>query len=171
MKRAVALVLFILAAAAIGTAARSADALPIAQVTDSPAFDSAQDAAIAALALIGRPVGRFERGGAIVCHNGKYFYTTPVAGDEDALGFVIRKLKSDELVAIYHTHPVVDRSKLWIIDAFSKGDMRAALQLHTVSYLYVEGTHHILVFDPAAKTATRYAQSETYGGREIPSNI
>jgi hypothetical protein len=146
-----------------------ASVLAVAQITDSPAYPTAQEATVAALALVSHPTAKKERGGAILLHGGLYYYTNPVDGEEASMSFVIRKAPGDKLVALYHTHPVDPRSQEQTKRSvlFSQGDMEVAMQLHVLSYMYTEAGDKIVMFDPSWPDAARYVQLVVYPGQDV----
>jgi hypothetical protein len=120
--------------------------------SDSPAFDTLNQAAQAALqnAVYDSRMQGFEYGGAIIQVDNKFYYTYPVTiGDPLKVEFTIKFHHTDKLVGLYHTHPE-NRSSLDVCDTtrFSNEDIVMARQLKVPSYIWVEKTNSYRVFLP-----------------------
>lgn len=142
--------------------------LPVTRVVDSPAFDTIEEAVIAAFRPLVRPFADTEYGGAIILRDGKFYYTEAVTlGDRAKLDFRIAKLKSDVVVGAYHTHPFhgsVGELGVKLSRQFSDADMRMAKQLKVLMFIAEESGNTLRVFDPSAKyVAGRAAQGAEVG--------
>jgi hypothetical protein len=148
----------------IFASAVNADELPITRITDSPDYATVQDAACAALDRIAHPLSENEFGGAIVLHDGKYFYTEAVStSDENGLDFRIQMHRGDKLVGMYHTHPAESNytySQLTRLAAFSIGDIVIARKLNVLSYMLDGYTMDIHVYDPTRINRTTVTSGE-----------
>lgn len=138
---------FVLAGAAAATAAD----LPLSVVSETEAYASPDQAAVAALKLAMPRSDRFENGGVIVERGGSFFYSEPVSnGQTGHIQFRAGVRKGDRLVALYHTHPSDEpQSRL-----FSWDDVAEAQKLGVNSYIGVLGDGTVRFFNPA-RTPTR----------------
>jgi hypothetical protein len=142
--------MLLLALSLVAAGAAQADnpkSLPVAAITDSPAFDSVDAAALAALERITQPFGSDEKGGAIIERDHRFFYTSAVSsGSPSNIQYVLKKKQTDILVGIYHTQP---SGFLQRNDTFSHDDMNVAKTLKVVSFIAAE-SGAIRRFDPAS---------------------
>lgn len=125
--------------------------MPKTFVTDSPAFDTIRDTAVAALEHISHPMDSAEFGGAIVLHEGKYYYTNAVTvHDQMELNFKILIHHGDQIVGMYHTHPLEAHDTFEIareLSSFSEGDVTIARHMKIMSYIADGYTKTILSYD------------------------
>lgn len=111
------------------------------------AFETIDDAAVAAL-RIAVPVSRaYEYGGCIYKFEGHYYYTTPVTDRMKDSFIAACEITRDSFVAIYHTHPAGGQI------GFSSGDIGIAQQLKVFSY--------IAILDRGYEKIVRYTPNQT----------
>jgi hypothetical protein len=142
--------------------------LPVTRVVDSPAFDTIEEAVIAAFRPLVRPFADTEYGGAIILRGGKFYYTEAVTtGTNSSLDFRLVTQKGDKLVGMYHTHPLESIPNGWsfnkITHGFSPSDVELAHRLKVVSFLAEELGDALRVIDPTQK----YIQGCRYSSKEI----
>lgn len=138
------------AALLLACSAAAARELPTSAVTETQAYASADQAAVAAL-RIAMPLSRdYENGGAIIERDGAFYYSDPVSnGDTGHIAFKAALPKGSRLAAIYHTHPSSEENSRM----FSWDDVAEAKKLNLNSYIGVVGDGTIRFFDPL-KTPT-----------------
>lgn len=145
--------------------------LPATSLTDSPAFSSPTEAALAALRLVSSPCGKVERGGVILRRGDSFYYTDPVPGDEDKIDFRLMKPVGYSVAGTYHTHPVwgLPRDGYWQAEAFSGGDMDVANKLRALSFVFIESTRQVLAYDPSLPLDHRMRSENRYVGTVVGS--
>ena len=148
------------------------EALPSTQVAaDAVGHPTAHAAAVAILSSLSAPFADSEFGGAIVLRDGLYFATVPVSiGETTAVEFRVMKRATDVIVALFHTHPLFDRTSRFSPANsggafFSKGDVNTAHRLQMPMYLASEFGESIRVFDPQG--GGRRVRNEKSSGEKL----
>jgi hypothetical protein len=119
--------------------------LPTSRLADSPAYDSIDDAARAALAIAMPKSGKFEWGGILLRMDTSYFYTEAVTSSSGEFCEYSAQLPPAAVPAgLYHTHTAHDMDGY-----FSAADIALARRIGVKSYVGVARTGRIRVFDPA----------------------
>lgn len=147
----------LLAMACLAHAALAAG--PLSAIETSPAFDSAEAAVRAALALALQDARRREYAGAIIEHRGRFFYTEPVSnGWREETDIDVEVPAGARVVALFHTH--VSSA---MAEYFSAADIAAARRLGVKSYIGIAPSGRIRVFDPATMRPARVWKLERFG--------
>lgn len=141
---------------------------PVTGVANSTAYDSIEEAVIAAFEPLVQPFAKEEVGGAIIERDGQFYFTQAVSiGVRSRLDLAVELRKGDTLVALYHTHPLqvsTNALSLKLLEQFSADDMRIARELNVRSYIAEEAGRTLRVFDPEAKyVAGQGGQGEVVG--------
>ena len=119
---------------------------------DSPSFDNADQAA-QALAPKLTNGGNEHAGVLIQTADGKFQYSTLIAGDQDSFALAARFPQGAKLAAIVHSHP----GDSDISQTFSPGDLKMAGQLNVPSYVRFLKDDSLRKFMPGT-TPTRQIQ-------------
>lgn len=110
----------------------------------APAFESVDEAALAALREALPLSKRWEYAGCIYRLDGEYHYTEPATSkDRYSYDLVFRYPAAAEVVAFYHTHPPA-----MFDEVFSPYDIAAATESGLPSYLGVVDSGELKVFRP-----------------------
>lgn len=120
---------------------------------DAGSYDSAEAAAVAALAALRSGDKHVERGGGVLYNpqTDKYAFTQPVGQLSDAhFQASIAVPQGWQLKSIYHSHPQGPEST-----RFSSDDVAMAKQLGIPSYILAHYDDRIRLFDPATSAVTR----------------
>ena len=81
--------------------------IPLTVINERATYDSMDEAAIAALVAISRPFSKYEFGGMIVERDGRFYFTVAVSSHSvDSVTFRMLKEPEENVVAVYHTHPI-----------------------------------------------------------------
>jgi len=132
-------------------AAAAAPELPLSRVSETQAYGSAEQAAVAALRIAMPLSADYEHGGFVIERDGAFFYSDAVTnGRTGHIAFRAAVPKGSRLVAIYHTHPSDEPDSRM----FSWDDVKEAKELGVDSYIGVLGDGTIRFFDPR-RTPTR----------------
>ncbi|HEY8508571.1 MAG TPA: DUF4329 domain-containing protein [Steroidobacteraceae bacterium] len=131
----------------------------LAVIVDSPAYESVEEAVIAALA-IALPLSRkHEFGGVIFEIAGRYYYTHPVTSHRhDECIYDAEAPAGARLAALYHTHTPHDMAGY-----FSAADVATAVRHGVKSYVGLFSKREIRVFDPATMRASYVFKKEHFG--------
>lgn len=104
---------------------------PLTLDGNSPAFDSADEAANALAQTMPAQAGKEQAGALYQSDDGKYRYSTTIPGDADNFAMRVAVPKGHKFVAILHTHPGNDA----LGQVFSPQDLTTANGLKVPSYV------------------------------------
>lgn len=131
----------------------------LAVIVDSPAYESVEEAAIAALALALPLSEKYEFGGVIFEIAGRYYYTHPVTSRRhDECTYDAEAPEGARLAALYHTHTPHDMAGY-----FSSADVAMAVRHGVKSYVGLFSKGEIRVFDPTTMRASYVFKKEHFG--------